>query len=69
MRRCAEFLTTSSLLGGTQVLADHVPEFDATVVTRLSAAGAVLRGKQGNRSANRYCARDQGPGRCRQRAW
>ena len=32
-------------MGGTQVLADHVPEFDATVVTRLSAAGAVLLGK------------------------
>ena len=32
-------------MGGAQVLADHVPEFDATVVTRLSAAGAVLLGK------------------------
>ncbi len=27
------------------MLADHVPEFDATAVTRLTAAGAVLLGK------------------------
>jgi len=32
-------------MGGARVLADHVPEFDATVVTRLAAAGAVLLGK------------------------
>ncbi len=32
-------------MGGTKVLADHVPEFDATVVERLNAAGAVLLGK------------------------
>ncbi len=32
-------------MGGTKVLADHVPSFDATVVTRLKAAGAVLLGK------------------------
>ncbi len=32
-------------MGGTKVLADHVPDFDATVVTRLEAAGAVLLGK------------------------
>ena len=32
-------------MGGARVLADHVPEFDATVVTRLEAAGAVLLGK------------------------
>ena len=32
-------------MGGTAVLADHVPDFDATVVTRLEAAGAVLLGK------------------------
>ena len=32
-------------MGGTAVLADHVPAFDATVVTRLEAAGAVLLGK------------------------
>ena len=32
-------------MGGTGVLADHVPAFDATVVTRLEAAGAVLLGK------------------------
>ena len=32
-------------MGGTKVLADHVPDFDSTVVTRLGAAGAVLLGK------------------------
>ena len=32
-------------MGGTRVLADHVPDFDATVVKRLSDAGAVLLGK------------------------
>ena len=32
-------------MGGAQVLADHVPVFDATVVTRLKASGAVLLGK------------------------
>ena len=32
-------------MGGTPVLADHVPDFDATVVTRLRDAGAVLLGK------------------------
>jgi amidase len=32
-------------MGGTGVLADHVPEFDATVIQRLQAAGAVLLGK------------------------
>jgi len=32
-------------MGGTKVLADHVPTFDATVVARLHAAGAVLLGK------------------------
>ena len=32
-------------MGGTRVLADHVPDFDATVVERLDAAGAVLLGK------------------------
>lgn len=31
--------------GGLQVLSDHVPEFDATVVSRLIDAGAVLLGK------------------------
>ena len=33
-------------MGGTRVLADHVPTYDATVVKRLNAAGAVLLGKQ-----------------------
>jgi len=32
-------------MGGTAVLADHVPSFNATVVDRLEAAGAVLLGK------------------------
>ena len=32
-------------MGGTRVLADHVPDFDATVVGRFDAAGAVLLGK------------------------
>ena len=32
-------------MGGTKVLADHVPPFDATVVARLHAAGAILLGK------------------------
>ncbi len=32
-------------MGGTRVLADHVPDFDATVVSRFHAAGAVLLGK------------------------
>ena len=31
--------------GGAKVLADHIPEFDGTVVARLAAAGAVLLGK------------------------
>jgi amidase len=32
-------------MGGAKVLADHVPNFDSTVVARLEAAGAVLLGK------------------------
>jgi amidase len=32
-------------MAGTKVLADFVPEFDATVVARLEAAGAVILGK------------------------
>jgi amidase len=32
-------------MGGTRVLADHIPNFDATVVARLRAAGAILLGK------------------------
>ena len=32
-------------MGGTRVLDDHVPDFDATVVSRFHAAGAVLLGK------------------------
>ena len=32
-------------MGGMEVLADHVPTFDSTVVTKLASAGAVLLGK------------------------
>jgi amidase len=32
-------------MGGTAALAGHVPDFDATVVERLEAAGAVILGK------------------------
>ena len=32
-------------MGGTQVLRDHVPDFDATVVEKLRSAGAVILGK------------------------
>lgn len=32
-------------MGGTKALAEHVPTFDATVVARLHAAGAILLGK------------------------
>ncbi len=32
-------------MGGTRVLAHHIPTFDATVVQRLQAAGAILLGK------------------------
>ncbi|MCB0020552.1 MAG: hypothetical protein KDE09_22320, partial [Anaerolineales bacterium] len=32
-------------MGALKVLADFVPEFDATVVERLAAAGAILLGK------------------------
>ncbi len=32
-------------MGGTKVLADHLPDFDATVVVKLKAAGAVVLGK------------------------
>lgn len=32
-------------MGGTAVFADHIPDYDATVVTRLESAGAVLLGK------------------------
>jgi amidase len=33
-------------MAGTRVFADFVPDFDATVVARLEAAGAVILGKQ-----------------------
>ncbi|MFP6747028.1 MAG: amidase [Alphaproteobacteria bacterium] len=39
------FTTGVRTMGGLAVLADHVPDFDATVVTRLRDAGAVLLGK------------------------
>jgi amidase len=32
-------------MGGTKALVDHIPHFDATVVARLHAAGAILLGK------------------------
>ncbi len=32
-------------MGGSAVFADNVPDFDATVVTRLNDAGAVILGK------------------------
>ena len=32
-------------MGGSKVLADHIPDFDSTVVARLNAAGAILLGK------------------------
>jgi amidase len=32
-------------MGGSQALADHIPNFDGTVITKLKTAGAVLLGK------------------------
>ncbi|MCH9017007.1 MAG: amidase, partial [Chloroflexi bacterium] len=32
-------------MGGTKVLRDHIPDFDATVVEKLKKAGAVILGK------------------------
>jgi aspartyl-tRNA(Asn)/glutamyl-tRNA(Gln) amidotransferase subunit A len=31
---------------GSKIMADHVPQFDATVIARLEAAGAILIGKE-----------------------
>ena len=39
------FTTGVRTMGGTRVMADQVPDFDATVVSRFKAAGAVLLGK------------------------
>ena len=39
------FTTGVRTMGGTRVMADHLPDFDATVVSRFKAAGAVLLGK------------------------
>jgi len=32
-------------MGGTPVLSGHIPDFDATVISKLASAGAVLLGK------------------------
>jgi amidase len=39
------YTTGVRTMGGTKVNADFIPDFDATVVTRLKAAGAVILGK------------------------
>jgi amidase len=39
------YTTGVRTMGGTKVLADYIPDYDATVVARLHAAGAVLLGK------------------------
>src|ERR1700680_2639406 len=39
---CTRGIPTTS---GSKVLADHVPDYDATVWTRLQAAGAILVGR------------------------
>ena len=39
------FTTGVRTMGGTRVMADQIPDFDATVVARFDAAGAVLLGK------------------------
>ncbi|HEX5139483.1 MAG TPA: amidase, partial [Dehalococcoidia bacterium] len=39
------YTTGVRTMGGTKVNADFIPHFDATVVTRLKAAGAVILGK------------------------
>ena len=39
------FTTGVRTMGGTKALANHVPDFDSTVVARLESAGAVLLGK------------------------
>ena len=50
------FTTGVRTMGGSAVFADNVPKFNATVVTRLDDAGAVMLGKlniTGARSARR----------------
>ena len=39
------FTKGAHTMGGTQVLAEHVPDFDSTVVAKLESDGAVLLGK------------------------
>jgi len=39
------FTKGTRTMGGSKTLADHVPDFDSTVVIRLEEAGAVLLGK------------------------
>ena len=42
-----DLLATNAIktTSGTSVYADHVPDYDATVVSRLAAAGTVMLGK------------------------
>ena len=40
------FTTGVRTMGGAKVLRDHVPSFNATVVEKLQAAGAVILGKR-----------------------
>ena len=51
-------------MGGTQVLKDFIPEFDATVVARLRSAGAVLLGKL-NLTEGAMGGGTTAPSRCR----
>ena len=52
-------------MGGTRALADHAPNFDATVVARLHAAGAIDHGvmRLGEHSAAALVAVDEVVGR------
>ena len=39
------FTKGARTMGGTPMLSNHVPDFDATVISKLTAAGSVLLGK------------------------